>query len=139
MSQLEIRGLCPLLGVFDMPKSVKFYRDVLGFEIAMRSPTYAQEGENELFHWTLLRREGAELMLNTAYDEGERPASPDGSRVAGHDDTNLYLSCPDVDGAYQTVKALGVECAPPNNAPYGMRQLFFRDPDGFGITLQWPI
>ncbi len=30
---LVVRGLCPLLQAFDMPRSLRFYRDVLGFEI----------------------------------------------------------------------------------------------------------
>ena len=28
---IAIRGLCPLLQVFDMPTSLRLYRDVLGF------------------------------------------------------------------------------------------------------------
>ena len=28
---IELRGVCALLQVFDMPTSVRFYRDVLGF------------------------------------------------------------------------------------------------------------
>ena len=31
---IETRGLVPLLFVFDMPTSLRFYRDVLGFEVA---------------------------------------------------------------------------------------------------------
>jgi catechol 2,3-dioxygenase-like lactoylglutathione lyase family enzyme len=78
-------------------------------------------------------------MLNTAYDEGERPASPALERVASHGDTGLFFGCPDVDAAYEQVKSHGVPCAPPKTAWYGMRQLSFRDPDGYGITLQWRV
>src|ERR1700678_3921437 len=38
MSFPEIRGLCPLIEVFDMMESVGFYCDALGFEIARQSP-----------------------------------------------------------------------------------------------------
>ena len=41
---IAIRGLAPLQGVFDMPTSVHFYRDVLGFELVQTS----SPGEN--FH-----------------------------------------------------------------------------------------
>jgi glyoxylase I family protein len=136
---IDIRGLCPLLQVFDMPVSVRFYCELLGFEISSRSPTYAIENGVELFHWVLLRRGGMELMLNTAYDEGERPASPEPERVASHWDTGLFFGCPDVDAAYEHVKSYGVSCPPPKTAWYGMRQLSFRDPDGYGITLQWRV
>ena len=30
---IEVRGVLTLLQVFDMPASVRFYRDVLGFEV----------------------------------------------------------------------------------------------------------
>jgi hypothetical protein len=30
---IDIRGMAPLLQVFDMPTSIKFYCEVLGFEI----------------------------------------------------------------------------------------------------------
>jgi catechol 2,3-dioxygenase-like lactoylglutathione lyase family enzyme len=131
---IDIRGLCPLLQVFDMPLSVRFYCELLGFEISSRSPTYAAENGVELFHWALLRRGETELMLNTAYDEGERPAFPAPERVASHADTALFFGCPDVDYAYEQVKSHGVACAPPKTARYGMRQLSFRDPDGYEIT-----
>ncbi len=129
---LELRGLCPLLQVYDMPTSVRFYCDLLGFEMVSHAPFYAP-GE---FHWCRLRRGDIELMLNTAYDAGQRPPSPDPARIAAHNDTCLYLGCPDVDAAWQHLTALGLQVQPPNTAPYGMRQLYFEDPDGFSICFQ---
>ena len=35
---IEVRGMAPLLQVFDMPLSIAFYRDVLGFEEALTAP-----------------------------------------------------------------------------------------------------
>ena len=81
---IEMRGVCPLIQVFDMPTSVRFYRDVLGFEVAEHAPL---RGPDE-FGWCLLRHESdTEIMLNTAYDYGERPPTPDPARVASHGDT----------------------------------------------------
>lgn len=34
---ITVRGLCPLLQVFDMPTSLRFYRDILGFSVVERS------------------------------------------------------------------------------------------------------
>ena len=93
---LEIRGIAPLLEVFDMPAPIRFYAGVPGFKVASRS---APDGE---FSWALLERGGAQLMVNTAYEEDERPPSPDPARVAVHRDTALYFGCPDVDSAYLT-------------------------------------
>src|ERR1035441_8818854 len=72
---IDIRGLAPLLEVFDMPASIHFFRDVLGFELV----TTSQPGEH--FDWALLRLNGVEVMLNTAYEDGERPAAPDLARL----------------------------------------------------------
>jgi glyoxylase I family protein len=61
---IEIRGMAPLLQVFDMPASIVFYRDVLGFQVKSTSSP-----GKERFDWALLTLNGVELMLNTAYEE----------------------------------------------------------------------
>jgi len=42
-----------------------------------------------------------------------------------------------VDAIYTHVRAKGIEAKEPHVAPYGMKQLYVRDPDGFGICFQW--
>jgi glyoxylase I family protein len=129
---IDMRGLCPLIQVFDMPTSLHFYRDVLGFEIVQRSQDSDECG------WCWLRSAGgAELMLNTAYDDGERPPMPDAARMRAHDDTGLFIGCPDVDAAYECLKSKGIKVDPPKVAWYGMKQMYLKDPDGFGICFQW--
>jgi uncharacterized glyoxalase superfamily protein PhnB len=80
-------------------------------------------------------------MLNTEYDEGQRPAERPVQGEARFG-TWFYFECPDVEGAYEKLKTAGVECKPPSltlyGGKYGFRTLSFRDPDGHGITLQWP-
>ena len=133
---LDLRGLTPLIQVYDMPTSLRFYRDLLGFEIVNTSPPLG--GENQ-FHWCWLRLGNAELMLNTAYEfDHQRPVPPDRARTAAHDDTCLYLGCPDVDAAYQELTAKGLALKPPKIATYGMKQLSLRDPDGYALCFQWP-
>jgi catechol 2,3-dioxygenase-like lactoylglutathione lyase family enzyme len=130
---LAIRGLCPLLQVFDMPASLRFYRDVLGFA------EVAKSGQGDDVHWAWLRHGNADLMLNTAYDDGRRPAAPDTARVAAHGDTGLYLGCEDLDGAYAHLLAHAVKAQPPEVAAYGMKQLYATDPDGYALCFQWPV
>jgi glyoxylase I family protein len=79
-----------------------------------------------------------ELMLNTAYDEGQRPPVPDPARVAAHDDTCLYFGCEDLDSTYRYLRSQGVSAREPKVAPYGMKQLYLKDPDGYGVCFQWP-
>lgn len=129
---IDVRGLTPLLFVFDMPTSLRFYCDDLGFEIGISDGKAAPH-----FDWVLLRLNGSELMLNTAYESDERPASPDSSRIAAHQDTTLYFACPDVDGAYEHVRQRGIAADPPRVAHYGMKQLYVTDPDGYLLCFQW--
>jgi len=132
---LEFRGLCPLLQVFDMPAALAFYRDVLGFSIVDAAPAGAAA---DAFGWVWLRRDDVELMLNTAYDpDAVRPTRPDPARVAAHEDTILYIGAPDVDAVVRHLRAGGIDAPEPTVAPYGMKQLFVKDPDGFGICFQW--
>ncbi|HEY1604808.1 MAG TPA: VOC family protein [Allosphingosinicella sp.] len=133
---IDMNGLTPLIEVFDMNEAIDFYCDILGFEIHASSPE-VEGPEGRYFHWAWLRsRGGAELMLNTAYDTGERPARRDEVRWTGHGHTTFFIGCPDPDLAYEELRSKGVETDPPKMAPYGMKQLSLRDPDGYGICFQ---
>ena len=131
---LDVRGLTPLLQVYDMPTSVRFYRDALGFEVVSTS---ARLGEDR-FHWALLRLGSAELMLNTAYEfDNQRPSQPDPVRTAAHDDTGQLFGCPDVAAAYEELRGRGVMVKQPVVTGYGMTQMYLRDPDGYALCFQW--
>jgi catechol 2,3-dioxygenase-like lactoylglutathione lyase family enzyme len=125
--------MTPLLQVFDMAASLKFYCDVLGFNIVETDSNTTAPNHN----WVWLRRNDVDLMLNTAYDESQRPPVPDLSRVRAHEDTALFFGAPDVDAVYAHLRDRGVEVKEPKVAPYGMKQLYIRDPDGFGLCFQW--
>ena len=55
------RGLTPLIGVFDMPNALRFYRDLLGFEVVSASPE-AKTSEGTFSHWVWLKLGAAEIM-----------------------------------------------------------------------------
>jgi catechol 2,3-dioxygenase-like lactoylglutathione lyase family enzyme len=130
---IEIRGMAPLLQVFDMPTSIRFYRDVLGFEVVSTS-----KPRGERFDWALLKLNGVELMLNSAYEDEARPPAPDSARTVAHDDTAIYFGCPDVDAAFVHLRSRGMNVNEPKVAHYGMKQLYVHDPDGYNLCFQWP-
>jgi catechol 2,3-dioxygenase-like lactoylglutathione lyase family enzyme len=132
---IDVRGVRTLMQVFDMPTSLRFYRDLLGFEILDTSDPNAGDEVD----WCFLRLGKAELMLNTAYEGPERPAVPETPRVAAHSDTCLYFACPDVDGVYRYLRARDVDVNEPTVAPYGMKQLYVTDPDGYYLCFQWEV
>ena len=130
---IQLRGVCTLLQVFDMPTSVRFYRDVLGFEVVRT--TTPREGDQ--FDWGLLQLDDVQVMLNTAHEQDHRPAQPDPARIKAHRDTCLYFGCPDVDAAYRHLQAQGIDVKEPEIAPWGAKQLYVRDPDGYQLCFQW--
>lgn len=136
---LRIQGMAPLIQVFDMRRSVSFYCEVLGFALI------SQSREGEEFDWCLLRLESSdsddenvELMLNTAYEAPSRPDHPDPNRIAYHEDTGFFFGCEDLDAAFDHLRAHHVDATAPKTAPYGMRQIWLKDPDGYVICLQSP-
>jgi catechol 2,3-dioxygenase-like lactoylglutathione lyase family enzyme len=132
---VDIKGMTPLLQVFDMATSLKFYCDVLGFEIVTTDSNTTAPNHN----WVWLRLNEMDLMLNTAYEYDKRPPSPDANRVASHGDAALYFGAPDVDAVYAHLRVKGIHVKEPKVAPYGMKQLYLRDPDGFELCFQWRV
>lgn len=132
---LAVNGLAPLIQVYDMPEALAFYCGGLGFERVAASPE-VETPEGRFSHWAWLRLGGAHLMLNTAYDEGERPPERDPARQAAHGDTALYFDCPDPEAAYAFLRDKGFDVAPPRTAHYGMLQLYLSDPDGYELCFQ---
>ncbi len=127
---LQVEGMAPLLQVFDMPESLAFYRDILGFH------TVSDSGRGDASDWVWLRLQGVDLMLNTRYEAEDRPAAPEPARIDAHDDTGLFFSCRDVDAAYAHLVSKGLQPEPPIVTDYGMKQLYVKDPDGYVLCFQ---
>ena len=106
---------------------------MLGFEIVQTDGNTIAPNHN----WVWLRLKGVDLMLNTAYEHDKRPPGADPSRVATHRDVALFFGAPDVDAVYAHLRTKGITLQKPTIAPYGMKQLFLHDPDGFGLCFQW--
>jgi glyoxylase I family protein len=77
MTEMSLRrgGFATLLQVFDMPTSLSFYRDVLGFDVVSEVP------DDGRYDWVMLKRFESELMLNTAYEATTRPSAPEPMRI----------------------------------------------------------
>jgi uncharacterized glyoxalase superfamily protein PhnB len=120
----------PLLQVFDMQTSLAFYQDILGFEIVQRT---------DHDWWAMIRLGSATLMLNTAYEDDERPAAAAPERVRGHNDVSLYFEFRDLDALYSHLRACGCALMPPANTSYGLRQLNLKDPDGYELCFTAPL
>jgi glyoxylase I family protein len=133
---IELSGSVPLFEVYDMAEAFGFYRGVLGFEVVNTNKD--RDTDPADLDWAWLRRNDVHVMLNTAYERDDRPPQRDARRVFGHG-LCLYIGCADVDGMYAHLRAHGVASQPPKVAPYGMKQLYVDDPDGYKLCFQWPV
>ncbi len=129
---IQITYLTPLIEVFNMRRSLEFYRDILGFEIHMDS------GGGDDASWVWIAKDGTHLMLNDQYEPGRVPAAPPRERTKWHKDTCLYLGCADPDAVFEFLRSKGVDLDPPQVTSYGMKHLYLKDPDGYGICFQSP-
>ena len=127
---IKTQGLAPLLQVFDMPVSLSFYRDKIGFEVV--------DPSSDDVDWALLKLNDAEIMLNTAYEKSDRPPVPDPIRISAHGDIALYFECPDVDAAYFILSDKGVSLDKPVITSYGWKAIYVNDPDGYCLCFHWP-
>lgn len=118
-----VRQLWPLLFVQDIERSVRFYRDQLGFSLVNRADAHAK------MFWCRLERGGASIMLQQAEDE-DGPAEGRGRGVA------FYFVCDDADAMYRELTSRGLQLEPPKVAYYGMKQLFVPEPDGYSICFE---
>ena len=96
-------------------------------------------GDGDDVGWMLLRRDRAELMLNTAFEAYDRPAFPSAQARAAHGDTMLFIACDDVDAVYRELTERGVQTTEPVDREYGMRQVTLHDPDGYALCFQCPV
>jgi glyoxylase I family protein len=129
---IKVEGSTTLLQVFDMPASLAFYRDKIGFRVMMDS------GQNDDSGWVMLELDAASLMLNTQYEDDSRPGAPPAERTKWHEDTAIYFRCPDVDAAYKHLRKQGLDVTAPYTTGYGFKAIDLADPDGYHLCFQWP-
>ncbi|MEO8647883.1 MAG: hypothetical protein ABI539_01830 [Acidobacteriota bacterium] len=91
MMKIDVQGMTPLISVFDMPNSLRSYRDILAFAVVSDS------GDGDRSSWVWLRLNDADLMLNDQYEPGHEPPGPPAERQKWHHDTCLYFGA-DPDG-----------------------------------------
>ncbi|HMC55104.1 MAG TPA: VOC family protein [Gemmatimonadaceae bacterium] len=112
--------------VRDYDRAIRFFVDVLGFELAEDTPSLTTDGRPK--RWVVVRPPGAETGILLPRADGERQAAIVGDQFAGR--VGLFLRVDDFDATYDRLLAAGVEFVrPPRQEPYG-RVAVFRDLEG---------
>jgi len=118
----------PLLNVADIETSLRFWRDLMGFEEITR---FEFEGR---LAFANLRSGEVELMLNA------RGGDPQARRARPHyTEAVLYFGVVSVHDLVRDLRAKGCESPDPEAQEYGVDEIVLRDPDGYEIAFTSPI
>ena len=132
MTRPTIDSISPLFIVADVPATLSFYRDMLGFEVTFRGP----EPDDEFFG--IVRRDGAMIMFKAL---GE---VVDGKEVAVEPVPNykrkptfswdVYVEVSDPDALAAEFESRGVRFSVPlGDNDDGLRGFVIEDIDGYGL------
>lgn len=127
-----ISGISPFFIVADVPATLSFYRDKLGFEITFRGPS----PEDEFFG--IVSRDGAMIMFKALGEivdgkEVRVEPVPNYGREPAHG-WDAYLHAPDPDALAEELASRGVSFAVPiRDTDDGLRGFVVEDLDGYGL------
>jgi catechol 2,3-dioxygenase-like lactoylglutathione lyase family enzyme len=112
--------------VDDYDDAIRFFVDILGFELAEDSPSLTNDGRRK--RWVVVRPPGATTALLLARADGERQGQAVGDQFAGR--VGLFLRVDDFDATYDRMRLAGVEfVGEPRREPFG-DVVVFRDVAG---------
>ena len=132
MTRPTISSISPFFIVADVPATLSFYRDMLGFDVTFRGPT----PEDEFFG--IVRRDGAMIMfkaLGVNSDDKEVVVEP----VPNYNrepasSWDAYLEVPDPDALAAEFASRGVAFSVPlSDNDDGLRGFVIKDLDGYGL------
>lgn len=107
--------------VDDYDDAIRFFVDVLGFELVEDSASLTNDGRPK--RWVVVRPPGAATALLLAKADGERQARAVGDQFAGR--VGLFLRVDDFTATYERLRAAGVEfLTEPRLEPYGQVAVF---------------
>jgi catechol 2,3-dioxygenase-like lactoylglutathione lyase family enzyme len=101
--------------------AIRFFVDVLGFELKEDSPALTNDGRPK--RWVVVRPPGAQTGLLLARADDERQAAVVGNQHAGR--VGFFLRVDDFAAHYERMVAAGVEfVTSPRTEPYGQVAVF---------------
>jgi len=120
LGEYEVKGLIPWLYYRDLTRAIRFYEDVMGFEMVV------DQGWSKIYRI----REGAYIGLVDG-EKGYHKAS----------DTKPVIVClnvRDADAWYEMLKGKGVEIEekPQESERLKIKVFMFKDPEGYVIEIQ---
>jgi catechol 2,3-dioxygenase-like lactoylglutathione lyase family enzyme len=131
MSKAELLAISPFFIVNDVPSSLAFYRDRLGFEITFQGPA-----PDDIF-FGIVRRGGAQILLKAV---GVAPV-PNYTRDVkkGIARWDAFVNVPDPDALAAEFASRNLEfCEPLEDTDDGLRGFALKDADGYVLFFGHP-
>ena len=109
------------LVVHDYDPAIRFFVDILGFELVEDSPSLTTDGRSK--RWVVVRPPDAQTGLLLARADGEQQTAIVGNQHAGR--VGFFLRVDDFDAQYEKMLAHGVKFVrPPRAESYGQVAVF---------------
>ena len=109
------------LVVRDYDAAIRFFVDVLQFELVEDTPSLTNDGRPK--RWVVVRPAGGQTGVLLARADGEQQVGTVGRQFAGR--VGLFLRVDDFEAAYERMLAGGVHfMSPPRDEPYGRIAVF---------------
>jgi predicted enzyme related to lactoylglutathione lyase len=120
LGEYSVKGLIPWLYYKDLPRAIRFYKDVMGFEMVV------DQGWSKIFKI----REGAYIGLVDG-EKGYHKASETKPVI-------VCLNVYDADAWYKMLTRKGVELeeSPQESERLKIKVFMFKDPEGYVIEIQ---
>jgi uncharacterized glyoxalase superfamily protein PhnB len=123
---MTFEKLTPNLVVADVARSVEFYRDILGFTLAMSVPEQAP------YVFAGVQQGAVEIFFNDPKAAAEEMPDLVNRPIGGT--LTLYIEVSDVQALFERIAPLTTVVSPPKTQFYGMREFAIADPDGYVLT-----
>ena len=117
MPHLELVALI----VRDYDAAIRFFVDVLQFQLVEDSPSLTNDGRSK--RWVVVRPPGAQTGVLLAQADGEHQSAAAGKQFAGR--VGMFLRVDDFEASYLRMQSAGVRfVSPPRDEPYGRVAVF---------------
>ena len=125
---LRLRSIMPSLTVDDLPASLAWYSEVLGFHIAQE-----MNDQGKLVGASIKAGSVEILLIQDDFGKGRQRKKGEGLRLYCTTGMDLDRLAADI------VERGGTLTQPPSDEPWGVRDFAVTDPDGFQISISSPL